>query len=63
MKKIIHVTYKNGVLIPKVPLNLDENTDIEIILNDNLYDSFSIAGEDDNVEEYLHTQKEVVEND
>jgi|TARA_B100001971_G_C17905179_1_gene390015 predicted DNA-binding antitoxin AbrB/MazE fold protein len=33
MDKKIQVTYKNGVLIPKDPLNLDENIEVEIIIN------------------------------
>lgn len=58
-----NAVYKKGVLIPKIPLNLEENTNVEIILKDNLYDAFSIAGEDDNVEDYFNAQKEVIEDD
>ena len=63
MEKKIHATYKKGVLIPKVPLNIEENTDVEIILKDQLYDSFSIAGADDNVEDFFHAQKEIVKDE
>lgn len=58
-----NAVYKKGVLIPKDPLNLEENTNVEIILKDNLYDLFSIAGEDDNVEDYFNAQKKVIEDD
>ncbi len=59
----IKAVYKNGVFIPKVPLNLKENTDVEVILGDDLYDYFSVAGREDDVEEFSHAQKEVIEND
>lgn len=59
----INAKYKNGVLIPKIPLNLEENTEIEVILIDDIYKSFSVAGQDDNVEKYLFSQKEVIEDE
>jgi len=59
----INAIYKNGVLIPKSPLNIGENTEVEVILKDDLYNYFSIAGKDDSVEEYSYAQKEIIEND
>ena len=58
----INAIYKNGVLIPKSPLNIGENTEVEVILKDDLYDYFSIAGVEDDVEEFSHAQKEVIED-
>lgn len=59
----VNATYKKGVLILKDSLNLEENKNVEVIIKDDLYDSFSIAGEDDNAEDYFNAQKEVIENE
>ena len=59
--KII-ATYNKGNLIPIIPFSLDEGREVELIICDDLYDSFSIAGED--VEDKIFAQSEVIlEND
>ncbi|MAH07862.1 hypothetical protein CMI38_06460 [Candidatus Pacearchaeota archaeon] len=63
MNKRIIVTYRNGVLVPKSPLSLKDNIDIEIVLSDRLFDAFSVAGKDDDVEVFFAAQKEVVEDE
>lgn len=63
MDKKVYAIYKNGVLIPKIPLNLEENTEVEVILKDDLYNYFSVVGENDDVEEFSMAQKEVIDDD
>jgi len=63
MEMKINAVYKEGVLVPKIPLDLEENSNVEVVLKEKLSELFSIAGEDDDVEGCFDAQKEVVEND
>jgi len=63
MEMKIQARYKNGVLVPIIPLDMEENKNIQIILTDELYEDFSTAGEDDDISTYFQAQKEVIEND
>ncbi|MEK6914604.1 MAG: antitoxin family protein [Nanoarchaeota archaeon] len=55
--------YKKGVLIPKNPLNLEEDTEVKVVLKDDLFNYFSIAGQEDDVEKFSSAQKEIIQDD
>ena len=63
METKIFATYKKGVLIPENKLDLEDNSKVRIILEDDHYDSFSLAGQEDNLEDSFAAQKEILEND
>lgn len=62
METKIFATYKDGMLIPETNLNLENNSKVEITLEDNLFRAFSLAGEKDNIEDYFISQKEILED-
>ncbi len=51
METKIFATYKGGVLIPENKLDLEDNSKVKIILEEDLYDYFSLAGQEDNIAE------------
>ena len=57
----ITATYKDGALIPNSPLNLEDGSEVEVTLSEDLYSAFSLASEDSNAEDFFHAQKEVVD--
>lgn len=60
METKVCATYKNGILIPEI--NLKNNSKVRIILEDNLYHAFSLAGEENDLEDYFISQKEILKN-
>jgi len=59
--KII-ATYRNGTLIPSIPLDLKDGTEVEVVLHEDLYSAFSLASEDDtDVENYISAQNEAIQ--
>lgn len=63
MKTKIFATYRNGILIPETILNLENNSKVEVILEDDIYNAFSLAGENSDVEDYFAAQKEILKNE
>ncbi len=63
MKTKLFATYRNGILIPETKLNLEDNSKVEVILEDEIYRAFSLAGEDSDVEDYLIAQREILKNE
>lgn len=59
----ISATYKEGVLIPETYLDLENNSKVKITLEEDIYDSFSLAGQEDNIEDSFFAQKEILENE
>jgi predicted DNA-binding antitoxin AbrB/MazE fold protein len=53
-------TYRNGYFVPKSRLEIPEGKEVELIINDDLYESFTIAGQDSNVENSISAQSEIV---
>lgn len=62
METKIFATYKKGVLIPENKLDLEDNSKVKLILEENLYDSFSLAGQESNIEDSFVAQKEILES-
>ncbi len=63
METKIFATYKEGVLIPENKLDLKDNSKVRIILEEDIYNSFSLVGQEDNIEDSFAAQKEILEND
>jgi len=58
----ISATFRDGILFPSSNLDLNEGDEVEILLKkNNLYESFSMASENSDVESLFSAQSEVLD--